>query len=240
MHDAKALDVQVARLGFWSVIVFIVTSGLSLLLPLDVPGGYLANHGERVTWLNENRELFILGWTNQIIAMFSLSAVFLCNTIMLAQTYLLRAWLGAFFVALSVMAFVIPKFIAVWTIPLLVEVIAADSSGSEMANSLLLLLNVSLPFSLYTAFDYLAFWLYSIYAFIVAFPLQEKEPTSAVSSLSIGLYGFAYQALLILLFLGHIAVTDIESSFLGLSLLLIIHVCALGYIFNGKKKLGKT
>ena len=148
MHDAKALDVQVARLGFWSVIVFIVTSVLSLLLPLDVPGGYLANHGERVTWLNENRELFILGWTNQIIAMFSLSAVFLCNTRMLAQTYLLRAWLGAFFVALSVMAFVIPKFIAVWTIPLLVEVIAADSSGSEMANSLLLLLNVSLPFSL--------------------------------------------------------------------------------------------
>ena len=61
MHDAKALDVQVARLGLWSVIVFIVTSVLSLLLPLDVPGGYLANHGERVTWLNENRELFILG-----------------------------------------------------------------------------------------------------------------------------------------------------------------------------------
>ncbi len=49
MHDAKALDAQVARLGFWSVIVFIVTSVLSLLLPLDVPGGYLANHGERVT-----------------------------------------------------------------------------------------------------------------------------------------------------------------------------------------------
>jgi hypothetical protein len=59
------------------------------------------------------------------------------------------------------MAFVIPKFMAVWTIPLLAEAADSGGAGAAMAATLLPLLNVSIPFSLYTSFDYLGFWLYS-------------------------------------------------------------------------------
>ena len=234
LAGSTGLGEQIRRLGFWSVVVFLLSAVASFFIPLDIPNGYLAEHGERVTWLAENREIFILGWLNQIVAMFSLSAVFLCNAWLLTHTPTLRAWLAAFFVALSVMAFIIPKFIAVWTIPLLTDVVVSGGTGSEMANSLLLLLNVSVPFSLYTAFDYLGFWLYSIYGLLVAFPLYDRKPAAVVSSLSAGLYGVSYQALLVLLFLGFIATPDIEAWFLSLSLLLFIHVCAVGIVFKGK------
>jgi len=40
------------------------------------------------------------------------------------------------------MAFIIPKFIAVWTIPLLADAIVSGAVGAELADSLLHLLNV--------------------------------------------------------------------------------------------------
>jgi hypothetical protein len=54
-------------------------------------------------------------------------------------------------VLMSAVAFIIPKFIAVWTIPLLADTITADGVDVEMADALLLLLNVSIPFSLFTS-----------------------------------------------------------------------------------------
>ena len=147
------LNQKISRCGFWAVIAFFITAVLSMFLPLDIAGGYAAAHGDRVIWLQENRGMFIAGWVNQIISMFTLSGAFAAAAWIAVGNNALRGMLGLFFVAMATMAFIIPKFIAVWTIPLLGDAASTGSTGSDMAHALLPLLNVSIPFSLYTSFD---------------------------------------------------------------------------------------
>ncbi len=228
----SALSDQINRLGFVSVIVVLVTGVAAMFLPLDVADGYAAAHADRASWLSANSELFILGWINQIVAMFGLSAVFFCGAWLIASTNPLRAIIAAIFVLMSVMAFIIPKFIAVWTIPLLAESISSESAGHEMAHQLLPLLNVSIPFSLYTSFDYLGFWLYAVFALLAAGPLYRKTMAAKISSASLGLFGVIYHLALVALFFGAIAAVDIETYFLGASLLLLVHVVAMAFVFK--------
>ena len=75
----KTLDTQINKFGVWSVGVVVLTTVISLILPLDVPDGMTATNSDRVTWLVENRGVFIADWVNQIAAMFSLSAVLFCG-----------------------------------------------------------------------------------------------------------------------------------------------------------------
>ena len=232
MSTTQTLDYQINRLGFWSVIVAITTGVVSMFFPLDAPGGYTAEHAERVAWLSANRGAFIAGWLNQIVAMFSLSAVFFCGAWVVAGKNPLPAMLAALFVAMSVMAFIIPKFIAVWTIPMLADTITSGAVGAELADPLLRLLNVSIPFSLYTSFDYLGFWLYSVFALLVAGPLLGDSKSAKVAAISLGLFGLIYQCLMVALFLGAIAPADIEAYFIGASMLLLFHLVAMSFTFK--------
>ena len=166
MDIFTSLDEKINRLGLWSAVIVIVTAIISVYLPLDAPGGYNAEHADRVAWLSNNRELFIAAWANQIVAMLSLSGVLFAIAWRIGSANPLRAIIAAMVVLMSVMAFIIPKFIAVWTIPLLANTISTGAVGSELADPLLRILNVSIPFSLYTSFDYLGFWLYSLLALI--------------------------------------------------------------------------
>jgi hypothetical protein len=145
----------------------------------------------------------------------------------------LRAILAAMVVLMSVVAFIIPKFIAVWTIPMLADTITAGVVGAETADALLLLLNVSIPFSLYTSFDYLGFWLYSVFALLVAAPLFGPAITLKISSISLGLFGCIYQILMVALWMGAISPQEIEVYFLGASLLLLFVIVAM--LVNFKK-----
>lgn len=237
--NADALNEQINRLGLWSVIVVILSGVVAMVIPLDAPGGYTAVHADRVVWLSANREVFIAGWVNQIVAMFSLSAVFFCGAWHLADRNPLRAIIAALFVLMSVVAFIIPKFIAVWTIPLLADTITAGAVGATFADPLLRLLNVSVPFSLYTSFDYLGFWLYSVFALLAAGPLygarygaSGNAKSGKIAAVVLGAFGVIYQAMLVALFLGAIAAVEIETYFLGASLLLMVHVVAMGFVFK--------
>jgi hypothetical protein len=232
LNSTLSLDYQINRLGFWSVIVVIVTGVVSMFFPLDAPGGYTAEHADRVAWLSANRGVFIAGWVNQIVAMFSLSAVFACCAWQVARRNPLRAILAASFVFMSVMAFIIPKFIAVWTIPLLADTITGNAQGADLADPLLRLLNVSVPFSLYTSFDYLGFWLYSIFALLAAGPLYGDSASAKIAAISLGVFGAIYQVLMVALFLGAIASAEIETYFIGASLLLLVHIVAMAFVFK--------
>ena len=55
LNATIALDYQINRLGFWSVIVAIATGVVAMFFPLDAPGGYTAEHADRVAWLGVNR-----------------------------------------------------------------------------------------------------------------------------------------------------------------------------------------
>ena len=212
-------DQQINRFAFWSAIILLMTTVASFLLPLDAPAGYTALHEDRVTWLNDNRGLFILGWLNQIVAMLSLTGALFGLAWYVARENQLRAAIAAMVLFASAIAFVIPKFIAVWTIPQLAESISTEAAGAEFADSLLRLLNVSVPFSLYTSFDYLGFWLYAVFGLLIAGPLAGQSLASKVAAVSIGLFGVLFHCLLVALFLGKIASADIETSFLGVSML---------------------
>ncbi|MBT4523142.1 MAG: hypothetical protein HOC23_24335 [Halieaceae bacterium] len=231
MRAASSLDYQVNRFGFWSVIVALLTTVITLFFPLDIPDGFSAEHADRIVWLNENRGVFIFAWVNQIFAMFSLSAVLACSA-WSARNKPLLAILALFFVAMSTMAFIIPKFIAVWTIPMLADTVSAGAGSTEMADSLLLLLNVSVPFSLYTSFDYLGFWLYSVFALLAAVPLYGETRSAKVAAVMLGLFGVVYQILLIALLLGALAPVEIEGYFMGVAMLLLLYMIPMAFVFK--------
>lgn len=235
MDIFTSLDEKINRLGLWSAVIVIVTAVISVYLPLDAPGGYNAVHADRVAWLSNNRELFIAGWVNQIVAMLSLSGVFFAIAWRVGSTSPLIAMIAAMVVLMSVMAFIIPKFIAVWTIPLLADTISTGAVGSQLADPLLRILNVSVPFSLYTSFDYLGFWLYSLFALLVAIPLYSSSMPTKIAAVSMGLFGVIYQLMLLALWAGEIDAVDIEGSFLGASLLLIVAIIFMAFEFKKAK-----
>ena len=231
MTFESILNQKISRCGFWAVIAFFITAVLSMFLPLDIAGGYAAAHGDRVIWLQENRGMFIAGWVNQIISMFTLSGAFAAAAWIAVGNNALRGMLGLFFVAMATMAFIIPKFIAVWTIPLLGDAASTGSTGSDMAHALLPLLNVSIPFSLYTSFDYLGFWLYAVFALLVAGPLYGDALSNKIAAVSLGVFGVLYHVCLIALLLGSIGASDIETYFLGSTVLLFLHLVAMIAVF---------
>ena len=232
MNKPGYLDHQVNRLGFWSAVVVIITSVVAMLLPLDAPEAYNAEHADRIAWLNANRGAFIAGWVNQIVAMLSLSGVLFATAWQIKDRNPLRALLAAMVVLMSVMAFIIPKFMAIWTIPLLAETVASGAMGAEMADSLLLLLNVSIPFSLYTSFDYLGFWLYGVFAVLVMIPLYGDSISSRVAAVALGVFGVLYQLMLVALLVGIIAATQITAYFMSVAMLLLVVIIAMAFHFK--------
>ena len=233
-HDSvnsESFDCQVSGFGFWCALLCIVTAVIATFLPLDVPDGFSATHAERLQWLTENRDAFVAAWVNQIVAMLSLSGLFWALCWRGRINGRLSALLAAVAVAMATMAFVIPKFMAIWTIPLLANAEATGSTGATMAAVLLPLLNVSIPFSLYTSFDYLGFWLYALFAVLMMKPLYGSDWSSKLIAILVGLFGIGFHAAFACLLLGVIQAPDIEISF-GLAfipLLLLMPIIAVSF-----------
>ena len=82
-----------------------------------------------------------------------------------------------------------------------------------MAAMLLPLLNVSIPFSLYTSFDYMGFWLYSLFALLVMVPMVDRDWPSKLAALSLSLFGIGFHVAFAMLIFGVIGAPDIELSF---------------------------
>ena len=231
------LNQQIGQLGFWSGVIFFVTVVASLLLPLDVPDGLQAEHADRVIWLNEHRSAFILGWVNQMVSMLSLSGVLLAVAWLAAMRSPLTGIVGGIAILLSITAFIIPKFMAIWTIPQLAEASATGGVGSEFADQMLLILNVTVPFSLYTSFDYLGFWLYALFGLVVAAPLLKHALVWKIAAVSLGIFGVTFHSLLIALLMKKVEAADIEPWFLGSALFLMVTIVAavLGFRTTGNQ-----
>ena len=212
MVDAS-LDYSLNQFGFAAAILCIVTGVAAALLHLDAPAGAMATDTERLAWLAENRGSFVAGWVNQIVAMLSLSGFFLAIALRARHVAPLRAILAVGAVAMATMAFAIPKFMAIWTIPMLTEASVTGGSGSAMAETLLPLLNVSIPFSLYTSFDYLGFWLYALFAVLMMGAVDRVDRLSTIAAASLGLFGLGFHVALILLLTRVIGAADIEIVF---------------------------
>jgi hypothetical protein len=97
---------------------------------------------------------------------------------------------------------------------------------------LLSILNVSLPFSLYTAFDYLGFWLYALFALLIAGPLFGQLRSSKIAALAAILFGAAFHGLLALLLTGSLETIDIEPAFTLVFAIILVFVVAMGFHFR--------
>jgi hypothetical protein len=202
----------------------------SLFLPLDSPDGSFA---ERVTWLSSNIGTFITAWIVQTILMLTLSAVFAGAIWQISTNYPLRAIIAGVVVLISVVAFIIPKFIAVWSIPLMVEAVSAESGGSDIAEQLLNLLSISLPFSLFSSFDYLGFWLYAIFSLLLVRPLYHLTLSAKITAFCFGAYGLLFHVMLVGILAGAVAQAEIAVYAGAIGGLLFIGVIGLAFHFKG-------
>ena len=237
MTTLDKLNDQINRAGFGAAIITLTTGVISVFLPLDVPNGYEATLAERVAWLTGHSGLFMIGWINQIAAMVSISGILGAIAWQIAHTHPLRALLAASLVAFSMVAFFIPKFIAVWTIPMLAEAIATGSVARDMAEGLLPILNVTVPFSLYASFDYLGFWLYSLFALLVAIPLTRCSLSAKIIGITLGAFGVLYNVIVVAILMGAIRGPEIEAYIMGVALLLLIVCIPALFLFRSSRSL---
>jgi hypothetical protein len=229
MNMAGTLDNQINKAAFWSAIALLLVTVPSLFLPLDAPDGPFA---DRVVWFSSNLGVFIVGWIVQIIAMLALSAVFAGALWQIANTHPLRAIVAGTALLVSVVAFIIPKFIAVWSIPQMVAASATASAHSAVAEQLLQLLNVSLPFSLFTSFDYLGFWLYAVFSLLIARPLFRLTLSAKIAAVGFGAYGFLFHIILIGVLTRNVVQTDIGPYVESISGLLLLAVICMAVYFR--------
>ena len=124
------------------------------------------------------------------------------------------------------------KFMAVWTIPMLSEAIATQSTGYEMAQGLLPILNVTVPYSLYTSFDYLGFWLYSVFALLVCIPMTRGSLSARIIGITLGLFGVIYNVLVAFILAGSIGRPQITDSLMTAALLLLVVSIAALFLFR--------
>jgi hypothetical protein len=234
MTNSQSLDKTLSRASFWSAIILIITVILSLFFPLDSPAGTLA---ERMTWYSSNLGAFVIGWTIQMIAMLALTAVFAGTAWQVRESRPLSAFVAGTALLVALMAFIIVKFIAIWSIPQMVVESSTVTANAAVAEQLFQLLNPSISFSLFTSFDYLGFWMYAVFALLVARPLFALALSAKIAALSLGIFGILYHVLFAAVMLGNVPTGDIGPYAETLGALLLIPVICMAIYFRSAMKI---
>ena len=233
MSNRKDLDDTINKLGLRAAILVVVLGVVSGFFPLDAPQGAF---GDRMLWYSHNLTAFTLGWAVQMIAMLVLSGFFATIAWTARSSHPISSFLAGTALLISVVCFLIPKFIAIWSIPQMVEASTHMSHDAELAGQLFQLLHPSLSFSLFTSFDYLGFWMYAIFALFLVAPLYRLSTDAKIAAAIFGLFGVLYHALLLGVMFGGIASEEIGDYANMLFLLLLIPVIAMGLYFRTQVK----
>ena len=233
MSKQQNLDDTINKLGLRTAILVVVLGGVSVFFPLDAPQGAF---GDRMMWYSHNLTAFVMGWAVQMIAMLVLSGFFATIAWTARGSHPISSFLAGTVLLISVMCFLIPKFIAIWSIPQMVEASTRMSHDAALAGQLFQLLHPSLSFSLFTSFDYLGFWMYAIFGLFLAAPLYRLSTDAKIAAGTFGLFGVLYHALLFGVMFGGIASQEIGDYANILFLLLLIPVIAMGLYFRTQVK----
>lgn len=233
MIDLEEIDNTISKGAFWSAMVLILTGVLMLFFPLDAPAAPFA---DRMLWYGANVNAYVVGWVLQMIAMLTLSAIFAATAWQTRKSHPLSSFVAGIALLISVVAFIIPKFIAIWSIPQMVVASSTITPNVAVAERLFQLLNPSLSFSLFTSFDYLGFWMYGVFGLLLARPLFRLTSSAKVAAVSLGLFGLLYHFLLITVMFGYIAIPSIGLFAESIGLLLFIPVFSMAIYFRKKMK----
>lgn len=233
MTDARMLDHTINKAAFWSAVVLILAGVLSVFFPLDAPAGPFA---ERMLWYSSNVDAYVMGWLVQMLAMLTLSGVFAGTAWQTRKSNPLSSFLAGTSILIATVAFIIPKFIAIWSIPQMVVASSTVTANAAVAEQLFQLLNPSLSFSLFTSFDYLGFWMYGVFGLLVARPLFRLTLSAKIASVGLGLFGLLYHLLFIGVLSGSVATADIGPYAESMGLLLLIPVVSMAVLFRNQLK----
>ena len=237
MTESTSLDHSINKAAFWSAGVLIVAAVLSVFLPLDAPAGTFA---DRMMWYSNNVDAFVMGWVVQMIAMLTLTGIFAATVWQTRQSSPLSAFIAGTALLVSLVAFLIPKFIAIWSIPQMVTESTTVSANAKVAGELFQLLNPTLGYSLFTSFDYLGFWMYAVLGLLVALPLFRMSLSARISAIAFGLYGVLYHLVIFGVMTGRVAPADVGPYVESISILLLIPVISMAVYFRGQLKGAST
>ena len=81
--------------------------------------------------------------------------------------------------------------------------------------------------------DYLGFWLYSLFALLVARPLIQFSLSAKIAGITLGVFGILYNGIVIAILAGVIARTQIETYIMSTAGLLLIVMIATLFLFKG-------
>ena len=229
MTDSQKLDLNISKASFRAAIVLILAGVLSVFFPLDAPEGPFA---DRMLWYSNNVDAFVVGWVVQMVAMLTLSGVFAGIAWQTRKSHPLSTIIAGAALLAATMAFLIPKFIAIWSIPQMVAASTTVSADAALAEQLFRLLNPTVPYTLFTSFDYLGFWMYGVYGLLVARPLLGLTLTAKIAGAALGLYGLLYHLLFAGVMAGSVATADIGLYSGSLGVLLLIPVISMAVFFR--------
>jgi hypothetical protein len=204
-----------------------------LFFPLDAPAAPFA---DRMLWYSANVNAYVMGWVLQMIAMLTLSALFAATAWQTRKSHPLSTFVAGTALLISIMAFIIPKFIAIWSIPQMVVASSTVTPNVAVAEQLFQLLNPSLSFSLFTSFDYLGFWMYGVFGLLLARPLFRLTLSAKIAAVSLGLFGLLYHLLLVGVMFGSIAIANIALYAESIGILLLIPVLSMAVHFRNQLK----
>ena len=233
MTDSQTLDNTINRAAFWTAVVLILAGVLSVFFPLDAPEGPFA---DRMQWYSSNVGAYVMGWVVQMIAMLTLSGVFAATAWQTRKSNPLSSFLAGTAVLMATVAFIIPKFIAIWSMPQMVEASTTVTSNAAVAEQLFQLLNPSLSFSLFTSFDYLGFWMYGVFGLLVTRPLFRLALSAKIAAVALGLFGLLYHVLFVGVMAGSVATADIGPYAESMGILLLIPVISMAVYFRSRIK----
>lgn len=237
MTDARMLDHTINKAAFWSAIVLILAGVLSVFFPLDAPEGPFA---DRMMWYSSNVDAYVMGWVVQMIAMLTLSGVLAGTAWQTRKSHPLSTFVAGIALLIAVVAFIIPKFIAIWSIPQMVVASSTVSANAAVAEQLFQLLNPSLSFSLFTSFDYLGFWMYGVFGLLVARPLFSLTLSAKIAAVGLGLFGLLYHVLFAGVMTGNVATADIGPYAESMGVLLLIPVISMAVYFRMQLREGSN
>lgn len=232
MPNPKLFE-QINGIAWKAVIVLLACVVPALFLPLEAPG---ATQKDAAIWIMDTMNGYMMGWIVQMIAMLALSIIFAGAALQIYVASPLRATIVWFFTSLSVIAFIIPKFMALWTVPMAAKALAADSAESAVAQTVLMALAPSVTFGLAPSFDYLGFWLYALIGLLLFRPLLALSVSAKIAAVAFFLFGLLFHFIFVAAYVDLLSYRDIPAAFdLAGLLLLVIASTALFFQFRAQR-----
>lgn len=231
------ISVQINSVAFKATVIVIVLGIVSLFLPLGAPG---ATQEEAAEWLINDLTLYMIGWIVQIVLMFSTTTIFVGAAWQIYSTNPLRSVLLWSLTGVSFIAFIIPKFIAVWSVPLSARSLAAGNEARDTAEAFLLATNPSVSFGLAPTLDFLGFLVYGVMGFILFRPLVQLSTSAKVAAVTLLVYGIIICLILILAVTAIISQSDIWAYADLSSFVFIVALIALLIRFKSEANLASN